>query len=140
MWTLIWMYYQNYAVYPKMSTIFSKNVRKQCLHACDFLHVCGTIVSERFTTFPGLAVRWLGGQLVRWLLRMKIMITHLSTSWTWSWAWQQSNIKYLSATLWDFLNIGIFVDLSYKKLNKKSKSMQQSPKKWLFPWFSYFGA
>ena len=40
MWTLIWMYYQNYAVYPEMSTIFSKNVCKQCLHACDFFHVC----------------------------------------------------------------------------------------------------
>ena len=27
-------------VYKKMSTIFWKIVRKQCLHACDFIHVC----------------------------------------------------------------------------------------------------
>ena len=26
-------------VYPRMSTIFSKIVRKHCLHACDFFHV-----------------------------------------------------------------------------------------------------
>ena len=26
--------------YPKMSAILPKNVRKQCLHACDFFHVC----------------------------------------------------------------------------------------------------
>ena len=26
--------------YKKMSTIFPKIVRKQCLHACDFFHVC----------------------------------------------------------------------------------------------------
>ena len=31
--------HQKYALYPEMSTIFSKNVRKQCLHACDFFHV-----------------------------------------------------------------------------------------------------
>ena len=32
--------HKKYAVYPEMSTICSKNVRKQCLHACDFFHVC----------------------------------------------------------------------------------------------------
>ena len=33
---------KNIVVYPKMSTIFSKIVRKHCLHACNFFHVwCG---------------------------------------------------------------------------------------------------
>ena len=32
--------YKQIGVCPKMSTIFSKIVRKQCLHACDFFHVC----------------------------------------------------------------------------------------------------
>ena len=30
---------QNIVVYPKMSTIFSKIVRKQRLHVCEFFHV-----------------------------------------------------------------------------------------------------
>ena len=30
-------------VFPKVSTIFSKIVRKQCLHACDFFRVWPTI-------------------------------------------------------------------------------------------------
>ena len=30
---------KKFVVYPKMSTIFSKIVRKHCLHACDFFHV-----------------------------------------------------------------------------------------------------
>ena len=32
--------FQQIIVYPKMSAIFSKIVRKQRLHACDFSHVC----------------------------------------------------------------------------------------------------
>ena len=31
---------QKIVVLPKMSIIFSKIVRKQRLHACDFFHVC----------------------------------------------------------------------------------------------------
>ena len=33
------MYCRKYVVYLKISTIFSKNVHKQCFHACDFFHL-----------------------------------------------------------------------------------------------------
>lgn len=39
LWTLIWMYNQNYANYQEISTIFSKNVPKQCMHTCDFFWI-----------------------------------------------------------------------------------------------------
>ena len=40
-------------VYPKMSTIFSKIVRKHCLHACDFFHVCPPLISWCNTWIDG---------------------------------------------------------------------------------------
>ena len=43
LWALKSKNYQKILVYPKMSTIFSKVVRKQCLHACDFFHVCSSV-------------------------------------------------------------------------------------------------
>ena len=39
LWALMGENYKKIVVYPKMSTIFSKIVRKQRLHACDFFHV-----------------------------------------------------------------------------------------------------
>ena len=40
LWALISKNWKKLVVYPKMSTILLKIVRKQCLHACDFFHVC----------------------------------------------------------------------------------------------------
>ena len=39
LWAFLGKNYKKIVVYPKMSTIFSKIVRKQCLHACDLFHV-----------------------------------------------------------------------------------------------------
>ena len=39
LWALIGKNCKKSVVYPNMSTIFSKIVCKQCLHACDFFHV-----------------------------------------------------------------------------------------------------
>ena len=41
---------------------------------------------------------------------------------------KNSNNKYLSGTLWNFLDIGIFFGPFLQKINEKSKSMQKSPK------------
>ena len=38
-WVLMAKNCKKIVVYPKMCTIFSKIVSKQCLHACDFFHV-----------------------------------------------------------------------------------------------------
>ena len=46
---------QKFVVHPKMSTIFSKIVRKQRLHASDFFHVCtetGTDTRYEYHPWP----------------------------------------------------------------------------------------
>ena len=45
---------------------------------------------------------------------------------------KNSNNKYLSGTLWNFLDIGIFFGPFLQKINEKSKSMQKLPKNGLF--------
>ena len=39
LWALIGKNCMKIVVFPKMSTIFSIIIRKQCLHACDFFHL-----------------------------------------------------------------------------------------------------
>ena len=41
---------------------------------------------------------------------------------------KNSNNKYLSGTLWNFLDIGIFFGPFLQKINEKSKSIQKLPK------------
>ena len=52
LWALISKNWKKLVVYPKMSTILLKIVRKQCLHACDFFHVC-VCVYMWVTSFQG---------------------------------------------------------------------------------------
>ena len=44
LWQFMGKNCQNFVVYTKMSTIFAKIVRKQCLHACNFFRVWCTYV------------------------------------------------------------------------------------------------
>ena len=44
LWELMGIDCKKIVVFPKMSTIFSKIVRKHCLHACDFFHVGSNVL------------------------------------------------------------------------------------------------
>ena len=66
MWQLIGKIFQKSVVYPKMSTNFSKIVRKQQLHYCNFFHVRGSFIQPNQRKF------------VLWFINLKILPKGLS--------------------------------------------------------------
>ena len=74
-WALLGKYCKKIVVDPKMSTIFSKTVCKQCLHACDFFHVCNNLN-------PFFPLFWLFWQYVYLILPNQLSPScQLQSSW-----------------------------------------------------------